>query len=191
MKKKYKTKNKNIVLLGHSQGAIEAAKVASINNKITVNILLGANTFGRIQSALLSNRVAYVKGVIDSSEYVTERNRAYEYWKETVSNPEVYSCFGDPSKTEISFSKSIVPDLLNSNAKVFLGVGSLEASSYLVDMIPLYFIERKKEIPTIKIYEGLDHNFFPLLKNGEPDYRNGKWSIVMDDIINWFELNSN
>lgn len=190
VQEKHKSNSKELILIGHSQGAIEAAKVSVMNKKVTMCVLLSTNPFGRIKDVLLSNRIQFEAGKIDSLQYVEEKNKTYQYWQEVIKNPEEISCYGDPSKTTISFSQSMIPNLLETDAKIYFGIGSLDAGSYLVDLIPLYFIENKKQIPTIKIYQGLDHNFFPIQANGTPDYKNGKWGFVMDDILKWIDSNT-
>lgn len=187
--KKYETLENKTVIIGHSQGMIEASKVGMMNKNVTHNVMLSSNPTGRIQGALLENRIAFIKNEIDFAQYVENKNHFYEYYKYVIDDTNKISRFGDPNKTTRSFSNSIIPDLLQTNAKMFIGVGSLDAGSIMLDLIPLDFIKAKKEVPTIKIYEGLDHNFFQKKEDGTPDYENGKWNDVMLEVYEWLETN--
>ena len=187
--KKHATSGNKTVIIGHSQGMMEASKIGVLNKSITHNVMLSSNPYGRIQGQLLGNRIAFIKNEIDSAEYVENRNHSYEYWNYVIADTNQFNGYGDPNKTTLSFSTSIIPDLLQSEAKMFIAMGSEDAGSMILDLIPLDFIREKKEIPTLKIYEGLDHNFFPKKEDGSPDYENGKWNDVVLEIYKWLEEN--
>lgn len=183
--KKYEFNENGFLLIGHSQGAIEAARVSRINKNVDFCAILSTNYLGRIQEQVLRNRWEFSSGLKDSATYINNLQEIYTNWENIVNNPRILSCTGDPSLTTLSFSQSILDDVLLADAKFFFGIGSLDIGSSNVDLIPIYFIKEKKEIPEIKIYEGLEHNFFPLTETGMPDYSNGRWNQVISDIIKW------
>lgn len=55
---------------------------------------------------------------------------------------------------------------------------------FLNELIPLYFIEAGKTNYEVKHYPGLEHNYFTVIE-GKPDYKNGKWSEVMNEFVAW------
>lgn len=187
--KKHSVSGGKTVLIGHSQGMREASKVGAINKNITHNVMLSSNPTGRIQESILANRIAFIKNEIDSAEYIKNRNHIYEFWNDVITDTTDLGCYKGSHKTTRSFSSDMTPDLLKSNAKMFIAMGSEDAGSMMLDLMPLDFIREKKEIPTLKIYEGLDHNFFPKDKEGNPDYQNGKWNDVMLEVYEWLENN--
>ncbi len=48
-------------------------------------------------------------------------------------------------------------------------------------------IRRKKKNFTFKAYVGLEHNFFPVKRNGEADFEKYNWDSVANDWLNWIE----
>jgi hypothetical protein len=183
--KQYEFDQNGFSLIGHSQGAIEAARVSRINRNVDYCAILSTNYLGRIQDRVMRNRWEFNLGLKDSATYTNDRQAIYADWEYIVNNPANLSCTGDPNQTTYSFSQSILDDVLSSDAKFFFGIGSLDMGSSIADLIPIYFIQKKKERPKVKIYEGLEHNFFPLTETGMQDYSNCKWPEVISDINNW------
>lgn len=75
--------------------------------------------------------------------------------------------------------------LLKLKTSVYIAYGSQDIGTDFCDLLPLYFIENKKSNYKIVRYPNLEHNFFPINENDQPDYQNGKWKSVMNEFIKW------
>ncbi|MDT8412341.1 MAG: hypothetical protein RQ875_07770 [Vicingaceae bacterium] len=175
-----------IHIIGHSQGAKIAAVVASQNKSISSVSLLGFNAFGRFDENIRRERNNLRQKKITGDEYLNNIENHYKRWEQIHQNPNDYE---NGNLNWTSFSIDYVPFLLDVNAPIFVGYGTEDISAENGDLLPIIFIENKKQNLTVKPYVGLEHNFFEI-KNGNPDYQSGNnWNKVINDVLIWMKNN--
>ena len=167
-----------IHLIGHSQGAKIATVVASENQQIKSVSLLGFNAFGRYETKLRRERIKLKSNIIEAKEYKANIKNLYERWEDINNTP---NDFKKGHNSWASFSIDYTPFLLKIDIPIYIGYGTNDIIAENCDLLPLKFIEESKRNLTLFPYVGLDHNFF----NVE---REKFWDNVMEDIINWVEL---
>lgn len=84
-----------------------------------------------------------------------------------------------------SFNQSTLPVLLKLKIPIYVAYGSSDVIADDCDLLPFYFSGNQKNNLTIKRYNGLEHNFFPVDDSGNVDYENGSWRQVMNTFIDW------
>jgi len=181
-KQKWVDRNQ-LVITGHSQGSHVALEIACTNKKVTHLGLFGFNPLGRIdQYVRMSRKQAEAKEISWAQADSIQReviNEYASYFNNAQSDDVSFV------KSWVSFSKSQLNKLIHLKIPVYIAYGSNDINGDFCDLIPLYFIEKRKTNYQIIRYPNLEHNFFPINENGQPDYQNGKWSIVMNEFIKW------
>jgi dienelactone hydrolase len=165
---------KRLVVVGHSEGATIAAKMASLSPKITHLIYSGGNPLGRMLTIITRER----ERETDSISFV-ENN--FEYWEQAIAGRI------DNSKEITEFS--IPPPMTymeKLNIPVLVTYGSKDiGSAPFIDYMRLEMIRKNKYNFTFKAYIGTEHNFFNLKQNGEIDYDRYNWDNVALDWLKW------
>ncbi|MEO8516400.1 MAG: dienelactone hydrolase family protein [Flavobacterium sp.] len=163
-----------LVLAGHSEGSSIAAKMASLNPKITKLIYSGGNPFGRIVNIFAENE---------------NKNEMQHYWKKVVENADVINYDGgDTFKATYSFSLPQRENLLKLNIPILVTYGNKDTASTYNDLFQIEVIrDRKRNFEFIN-YKGVEHNFFPLNEKGEINYTVENWNRVANDWLKWLEI---
>ena len=175
--------NEQLVIAGHSQGSHVALGIAHLNKNVTQLGLFGFNPLGRIDQYIRSARKQAEAGKITWQQADSIQKEIYEeYQSYNTPDSTQNSSFANSWK---SFSKSQLSELVNLKIPVYIAYGSNDINSDFCDLLPLYFIEKGKSDNKVIRYPNLEHNFFPIDKNGYPDYQNGKWYWVMNSFISW------
>lgn len=179
---------KRIYILGHSQGS-KVAIAASVNNKRVRKVgYLSGNPLGRIDQLIREQRELCKTGKISSEESQKQIQIIYEMWRTINNNPTAIETeYGDPNKTWISFSRSMIDELLNLKQPLFVGYGTSDITAAFCDLLPIYFIRSKKTNLTHKPYLNLDHNFFEVDVEGRTDYNKSHWQDIMNDFDKWLK----
>lgn len=170
-----------LVVAGHSEGSAIAANIAYKDRQVTELIYAGGSPLGRIMTETERARHEQLN---DSSENV---NGIFEYWSKTVENKTNDISSGDTFKGQYQFSYPPPIDvLLKLNIPVFVTYGTKDFGVVAEnDYLRIAAIAHHKKNFTFKDYVGLDHNFFPLLQNGKPDYNIFNWDKVAEDWRKW------
>ncbi len=175
--------NEQLVVAGHSQGSHVALGLAHANKNVTHLGLFGFNPLGRIDQYIRLARKQAEAGEITWQQADSIQKEHYEeyqsYYKPDSTQ---YSAFANSWK---SFSKSQLNELINLEIPVYIAYGSNDINGDFCDLLPLYFIEKGKSNYRVLRYPNLEHNFFPIDKNGNPDYQNGRWFVVMNEFVFW------
>lgn len=175
--------NGQLVVAGHSQGSHVALGLAHANKNVTHLGLFGFNPLGRIDQYIRMARKQAEAGEITWQQADSIQKEHYEeyqsYYKPDSTQ---YSAFSNSWK---SFSKSQLNELINLEIPVYIAYGSNDINGDFCDLLPLYFIEKGKSNYRVLRYPNLEHNFFPIDKNGNPDYQNGRWFVVMNEFVFW------
>lgn len=181
-KQKWVDRNQ-LVVAGHSQGSHVALEIACANKNVTQLGLFGFNPLGRIDQYIrMLRKQAEAKEIsweqADSIQ-LTVLNDYASYYHDDLTEDETFA------KSWVSFSKSQVNKLIELKTPVYIAYGSNDINGDFCDLLPLYFIEQRKTNYKVLRYPNLEHNFFPIDENGQTDYQNGKWKIVMNEFIKW------
>ncbi len=172
-----------LVVAGHSQGSHVALELAAHNKKVTQVGLFGFNPLGRIDQYIRKARKDAEAGEITWVEADSIQNGIYDWYKDIQKE--------DTTKIKTynfpwnSFSKSQVSTLVELNIPIYIAYGSEDINGDFCDIIPLYFIEKKKTNLTLKRFPNLEHNFFPIKEDGSPVYEKGEWKEVMNAFVEW------
>lgn len=108
-----------IVAIGHSEGAISIAKLATINPRITHVALLSGNGASQLFEIVVNRSTAEITQVYKDFDFITNHPDDIQtmFW-------------GHPSKRWASFMRESMPDLLlNTKAKIFLAHGEFDTAT--------------------------------------------------------------
>ena len=171
------------VIAGHSQGAQIATKLALQDDSVTHLGLFSANPFGRIDENIRRIRLDAQIGKISWEKADKMINSEYDFLREAYKSD---SLNDKPIlKSWKSFSKPLLNDWLQINSPIYLAYGTNDITSELCDIIPIFFIQHKKDNLTLKRYLNLEHNFFGISDKGSIDYENANWNKIMTDFLKW------
>lgn len=170
-----------LVIAGHSEGSTIAANLAFRNKKITELIYSGGSPLGRIMTIIGRKRQ---EQWADSTKSIQE---IFTEWGSTVENNSVDDSPGDHPKGLFQFSyPAPIELLLTLKIPVLIAYGSKDFGAiFQNDYLRVITIARKLKNLKFREYKGLDHNFFPLLSNGQPDYNEFNWDNVAHDWRKW------
>ncbi len=167
-------KTSKLLVAGHSEGSTIAAKMASINKKITQLIYSGGNPFGRIMS------------ILEQSRFEGNESETMNYWKTVVANSnEINILKGDSYKAAYSFSLPQKENLMELEIPVLVTYGDKDWSATYNNLFRMEAIRENKSNITFIDYENLEHNYFPVDENRKPNFDEYNWDKVAKDWINW------
>jgi hypothetical protein len=167
-----------LVVAGHSEGSTIAAKLATVSTSVTQLIYLSGNPFGRIMSMIERSR----RQESDSTSLAEDE---FNYWEEIVKTPTKMDTQGDTFKATYGFSLPPFDNLIKLKIPVYIVYGTKDFSSTYNDYLRVETIRQKLSNFTFKAYIGLEHNFFPVDKNGSINYEIDGWDKVGLDIYRW------
>lgn len=171
-----------LVIAGHSQGSHVALEIACTNKKVAKLGLFGFNPLGRIDQYIRMSRKQAEAKNITWQQADSIQNEVFNEYDSYLNSQSVDVPF---AKSWVSFSKSQLNKLIVLKIPVYIVYGSNDINGDFCDLLPLYFIEQRKINYKVIRYPNLEHNFFPINENGQPDYQNGKWYMVMNEFIKW------
>jgi hypothetical protein len=178
-------KNKKLVVAGHSEGSSIAAKMASINKKITHLIYSGGNPYGRIMNILAQSRSF-------DTDFIDEGKNTIEHWKKVVAHSNDTSLTnGDTYKTTYSFSLPQKDNLMGLKIPVLVSYGTKDWSGPFNDLFQIEAIREKKDNCIFKSYLNLEHNYFPVNEDGTVNYEVYNWDKIAADWLNWLNNSDN
>lgn len=175
-------KSKRILTIGHSQGGLEAVKIARLNKYVTDVVMLAAAPYGRAQHVATNYYLKYLNGEIDFETMQQKQNNMYasisaEY-SSKVKNGNMYS-----------FQEYSFDDIINTEANIFYGAGTRDISSFYAGQLVVDGIINGKTNIITKLYENMEHSFFKVEPSGEINYDDDAWQELFDDILIWFSAN--
>lgn len=177
LKEKWVSKSK-LVLAGHSEGSTIAAKLALKNKMITHLIYSGGNPYGRILN-ILQNEI-----------YHDKTYKTIEYWKDVVMNKETLNYNGgDTYKATYDFSEPSAKHLKKLKIPVLISFGTKDWSTQYNDLFYIETIRSNSLNFTFSPYIDLEHNYFPLDKNGKANHEIYNWEDVGRDWLTWINKN--
>lgn len=181
-KQKWISRNK-LVVAGHSEGSTIAAKLALKCSKITHLIYSSGNPMGRIMSVIEQNRA--LEADTDTTRYGEEN---IKYWQRVVSGKtNMDISHGDTYKATFEFSIPPKDYLEKLKIPILICYGTKDWSAPFNDYLRVDIIREGKANFTFKAYIGTEHNFFPVLPDGKPNYEIFNWNKVSNDWQTWLK----
>lgn len=181
-KQKWISKNK-LVVAGHSEGSTIAAKLALSYSKVTHLIYSGGNPMGRIMSVIGQQRA------IETDSVSTLVEGEIKHWKSIVENSSNMSTSrGDTFKATYEFSIPPKEYLEKLKIPVLVCYGTKDWCTPFNDYFRVDLIRKRKTNFTFLPYIGTEHNYFPILQDGKPNYDIFNWDKVVKDWIKWLKL---
>ena len=106
-----------------------------------------------------------------------------------MRNPDNFNAKRDTYKATYQFSIPPISYLTKVSIPVLVMYGTKDYDSTFNDFLHVEIIKSRKNNFTFKAYIGLEHNFFPLDKNGLPNYDIYNWDKVGIDMYQWLLRN--
>ena len=173
-----------LVVAGHSEGSTIAANLARQYGRVTQLIYSGGNPSGRILSMVAQGRATET----DSSR---AGENALDYWQQVVQQSRSSTTSpGDTPKATYSFSQPAAPLLLRLPIPVLVTYGTKDWGAPYIDLLRAECIRHQQRQLTFIPYLGTEHNYFPVLPNGQADYAVFNWDKVAADWLHWLQSRS-
>ena len=164
-------------VFGHSQGSRIAPVVAKEFGSIKKLVLAATNPISRSYKRITEARIQYILGKKSFEEAQAIINKEYKYFERLHQNklesPE------DVSEHSYGFP-TMVEDMVVLDIPIRFIYGTHDfGTSFDADKLLLEFIRNNKSNLSLKVYEGMDHNFF---SKGVMH-----WDLAIDDTMKWFK----
>lgn len=170
-----------LVVAGHSEGSTIAAKIASDLPEVTQLIYSGGNPYGRMLTIIEQQRSK-------ENDTAAFGEQAFSTWEKIVADPtNMTTGTGDTYKSTFGFSIPPKNYLEQLKIPVLITYGTKDYGSPFNDYFRMETILQKKKNFTFKAYIGVQHNYFPLNSDGEPDFSHFNWDKVADDWKKWLD----
>ncbi len=175
------------LVIGHSEGAVVAARVAADLPQVThVAPLAGA---GPTQLFSLAEIAARPQPVDQPGDADKRRDKVFADWKLIQADPESISKFwmGHPCRRWSTFCQdNSITELLRSRAKVYLAHGAEDQSSYIgdLDVTRAELAAHGRDFVAERI-PGADHSYRPSKSERTPG-KPKELEELLDRITTWF-----
>jgi len=174
-----------LVVAGHSEGSTIAAKLAHSYARVTHLIYSGGNPMGRIMSIIGQNRA-----IETDTDSTRQGEKNLKYWQRIVGNKtNMNASQGDTDRATYEFSNPSKEYLENLKIPVLICYGTKDWSAPFNDYLRVDAIRKEKKNFTFKAYIGTEHNYFPLLSDGKPNFEIFNWDKVANDWQKWLNQN--
>lgn len=189
----YLTKNnafEKVIVYGHSEGAPVAAKLATINSKITHLGFWAGNALPDFYDFILENRIEYHKGAISDSLAQVRIDKTINGFREIANDSLSTKGNGYTNLRWWSYAEPPIHNLLKIDIPIYVQVASLDQSAPIESsyLIPLEFARLQKSNLTYKVCVGCDHGFSLVKENGTTER---KWKQIFEEFIAWSERKTN
>ncbi|SRR5690554_4805652 len=185
---KNKVINSNRILtIGHSQGGLEAIRVASLNKYVTDVVMLASAPYGRTQHVANDFYLKYLQGEIDFKTYQKYKGEMHQYIREG----KVQKDNSDKNFKEsiLSFEEHSFKDMMATKANILYISGTEDIAGLYADQVVIDAILNGKNNVQSKLYENAEHSFFKVESTGKVNYEIDYWEEVFDDVLEWFDGN--
>lgn len=175
-----------VIVYGHSEGAPVAAKLGTVNTKITHLGFWAGNALPDFYDFILENRIEYYKGNISDSLAQSRIDKNIAQFTEIANDSLNTEGSGYTNLRWWSYSEPPINSLLKIDIPIFVQVASKDQSAPIEStyLIPLEFARKGKTNLTYKVCLGCDHGFSVTNANGETVR---KWKTIFTDFILWSE----
>ncbi len=179
----------NICLIGHSEGANIAIKLAK-NKYVKAIGYFSGNPDGGFSKYIKETRVETLSLKRSAKDVQENINQLYENWdkksqinSQSKKNKDYYL-----AKVWLSFGQSLQNEIVAMNKPLFLSYGTDDFGIALGnDLLPIYFMNVGKTNYKMMPMVGCGHNFEEISSDRVPNYDKMHWDDVMTGFITWFE----
>lgn len=181
-----------VIVYGHSEGAPVAAKLGTVNKKITHLGFWAGNALPDFYDFLLFNIKSLHDGKLSSREAAENMDKILANFKEIAENPTDVSYTSDDDYTNKrwwSYAEPPINHLLKIEIPIFVQVAGKDASAPIEStfLIPLEFTRLGKTNLTFNVCIECDHGFKIEKENGKME---DKWGGIFQDFMKWTQKNS-
>lgn len=176
-----------VIVYGHSEGAPVAAKLGTVNNKITHLGFWAGNALPDFFDFVLFNSKSVSAGRLTKYQAFSNLDTLINTFKTIAENPNdvSYTDYQDyTNKRWWSYAEPPINNLIKLDIPIFVQVAGNDESAPIETtyLIPLEFIRLKKTNLTFNICIECDHGFEMENENGETE---DKWAEIFKNFINW------
>lgn len=176
---------KKVIVYGHSEGAPVAAKLGTVNNKITHLGFWAGNALPDFYDFVLESRIQFHKGEISAQEAQKQIDKTIDGFVNKIAK-DISNTKGDgyTNKRWWSYSEPPINHLLKIDIPIFVQVATNDESAPIEStyLIPLEFARLGKTNLTYNVCVGCDHGFNFKNKDGLTE-RN--WKKIFKEFIQW------
>lgn len=179
------TKPKKIIIYGHSEGAVIGATVATINEKITHLGFWSGNVLNNFYEFSLFNRIEALKGNTTDKEAHQSIMRILEWYNSVIQKPNSTEIdhFGFTNKRWATYEKAPIDYLMELTIPIYALFGTTDESTPIETayLLPVKFIENRKENLTFEVCIGCDHSYKEKTREGVKS----NWDEQFTKFIEW------
>jgi hypothetical protein len=181
----------DVIVYGHSEGAPVAAKLATVNNKITHLGFWAGNALPDFYDFMLFNTKAVDQGEISRKEAFEDIEKTLSSFQEIADKPEETAYEGEQSYTNKrwwSYAEPPINNLLQVDIPIFMQVAGRDESAPIEStfLVPLEFTRLRKSNLTYRICADCDHGFNVEQADGEVE---DKWTTIFGEFMHWTKTN--
>lgn len=172
-----------ILVVGHSQGADVAARVAATNRFVTHVACLAGGGLTQMYDFVVNQHKKVLRGQLSAEEAQAKIEELSVQYRQIYENPSTDKIWqGESYAHWRSFFQPIVDSLVKVKIPIFVANGTDDTAAPIesADIIPLEFIRLGKTNLTYRVYLGAGHGF------GKAD----KQRELIDTILKWVEDNA-
>lgn len=181
------SKPQKIIIYGHSEGAAIGATLATMNKKITHLGFWSGNVLNNFYEFSLFNRIESLKGDITDKAAHQNIMGILDWYKSVVKNPNSTEIdhFGFTNKRWSSYEKAPIDYLTELTIPIYALFGTEDESTPIETayLLPVKFIENRKENLTFEVCIGCDHSYQEETEQGQKSY----WDEQFMKFIEWTE----
>jgi predicted esterase len=153
-----------IVVMGYSEGARVAPKVALVNKKVTKVVCLVSGGLNQFYDFIIEERIKADKGEISHEQSQKDIDSLYKKIEEIYNDPYNTKKYWE-GHTYLRWSSfcaaSPIEDMLKLNIPIYIAKGTNDHNSQVLsyDYVNLEFLRLRKSNLTYVNYPGADHGF--------------------------------
>lgn len=173
-----------VIVYGHSEGAPIGAALATKNNQITHLGFWAGNVLNYFYEFSLFNRIESLEGKISDEEAHQNIMGILAWYKDVTEKPNVTELdhFGFTNKRWSSYEKAPIDYLTELEIPIYALFGTEDQSTPIETayLLPIKFIEKRKENLTFEVCIGCDHSFQKETRDGKISLREEQFENFMD-----------
>jgi esterase/lipase len=151
------------IVIGHSEGSGVAAKLGTINKKITHIGFWAGNAVSQYYDFAISIRKDVITGKLSEAAGKQQLEALFTQIKKIENDPAntEQNWLGNSYRRWASFTEPPIDNLLKIDIPIFVAVAAKDNSVPIESslLIPIEFIRHKKNNLTFKLYPDYDHSF--------------------------------
>ncbi|RYG18228.1 MAG: hypothetical protein EOO07_09445 [Chitinophagaceae bacterium] len=174
-------KTNQLLVVGYGEGSTIAAKMASINKKITHLIYANGNPYGRITTILAQNPETTTASNL-------QKEHILEHWKKVVANPtQIQYDGGDTYKATYSFSQPQRDNLIQLKIPVLINYNINDIGVAYQHLFQVEAIQHHKHNITFCSYASLRNPIFQMNKIGTIPEEQTYCNTISNDWLEWLK----